>query len=217
MESWIFEKSKVTQRIGIYLAYIMQVLIGIYTIYSIYIGFWVMVIWGFFAIFLTFTPLMIKRRFKVTLPWELNFLIVLSLFLHMGGSVQGWYVNFPFYDKIAHFITSITIAILGFVAAVIVDQYTEIEMNEYMIVFIIVIFTMAIGAFWEISEYWYDLLFGGNMQKGLEDTMWDLMFDLAGGIIIAGLGWGYLKKMPQERFVEELVREDEKTEKENSD
>ncbi len=212
MDSWIFEDNKLTRKIGIYLAYIMQILMVVLTIYSAYIGFWVMVFWGAFATVLAFAPQMIKRRFKVTLPWELNFLIILSLFLHLGGIVRDWYYIIPLYDKMAHFIASATIAILGFVAAVIIDQYTEIDMNEYMIVFIIIIFTVAIGTFWEISEFVYDYFTGAGMQKSLNDTMWDLIFDVAGGVIIAFFGWGYLKKMPKERFVKELVSNDEEIE-----
>ncbi len=216
MDSWIIPESKLTRKIGIYLSYIMQILMVVLTIYSAYIGFWVMVFWGAFATVLTFAPQMIKRRFKVTLPWELNFLIILSLFLHLGGIVRDWYYIIPLYDKMAHFIASATIAILGFVAAVIVDQYTDIDMNEYMIVFIIIIFTVAIGTFWEISEFVYDSLTGAGMQKSLNDTMWDLIFDVAGGVIIAFFGWGYLKKMPKERFVKELVDNDE-YEEDNTD
>ena len=216
MDSWLIPDSKVTRKIGIYLSYIMQILMVVLTIYSAYIGFWVMVFWGAFATVLTFSPQMIKRRFKVTLPWELNFLIILSLFLHLGGIVRDWYYIIPLYDKMAHFIASATIAILGFVAAVIVDQYTEIDMNEYMIVFIIIIFTVAIGTFWEISEFVYDYFTGAGMQKSLDDTMWDLIFDVAGGVIIAFFGYGYLKKMPKERFVKELVGDDDDA-KENTD
>lgn len=212
MDSWIIPNSKMTRKIGIYLSYIMQILMGVLTIYSIYIGFWVMVFWGAFAIVLTFTPQMIKRRFKVTLPWELNFLIILSLFLHVGGIIRDWYYIIPLYDKMAHFIASSTIAILGFVAVVVIDQYTEINMNEIMIVFIIIIFTVAIGTFWEITEFIYDFFTGAGMQKSLNDTMWDLIFDVAGGVIIAFLGWGYLKKMPKERFVKELVEENNEEE-----
>jgi uncharacterized membrane protein YjdF len=142
----------------------------------------------------------------VTLPWELNLLIVLCLFLHVGGSVRGWYhLFYPFYDKVVHLASSITIAVLGFVAVVIMDQYTAIKMNRPMIVVFVIIFTMAIGSFWEISEFVYDNLFGTQLQIDLEDTMYDLIFDLVGGIIIGLLGDIYLKRMPKERFVRNFL------------
>ena len=196
------------EKIGIYLAYLMQMLIVVYAVYSVYIKDYIWAVWGLFALILTLTPLMLKRRFHVTLPWELNFLIVLSLYLSVSGNVQGWYYHFyPFYDKVAHLVSSITIAVLGFVAAVIMDRYTEIKMNRPMIVFFIIIFTMAIGSFWEITEFVSDNLFGTQLQPSLGDTMHDLIFDLAGGIIIGVLGDVYLKRMPKERFFSDFLNE----------
>ena len=194
------------EKIGVYLAYLMQMLIVVYAVYSLHIGDYVWAVWGLFALILTLTPLMLKRRFHVTLPWELNFLIVLSLYLSVSGRVLGWYhLFYPFYDKIAHLVSSITIAVLGFVAAVIMDQYTEIKMNRSLIVFFVIIFTMSLGAFWEITEFLSDNLFGTQLQVGLGDTMYDLIFDLMGGIIIGVLGDIYLKRTPKERFVRDFL------------
>jgi uncharacterized membrane protein YjdF len=194
------------EKIGIYFAYLMQMLIVVYAVYSLYIKDYIWAIWGLFALILTLTPLMLKRRFHVTLPWELNFLIVLSLYLSVGGNVRGWYYLFyPFYDKVAHLVSSITVAVLGFVAAVIMDRYTEIKLNRPMIVFFVIIFTMSLGAFWEITEFLSDNLFGTQLQVGLGDTMYDLIFDLAGGIIIGVLGDVYLKRTPKERFFSDFL------------
>jgi uncharacterized membrane protein YjdF len=194
------------EKIGIYFAYLMQMLIVVYAVYSLYIKDYIWAIWGLFALILTLTPLMLKRRFHVTLPWELNFLIVLSLYLSVGGNVRGWYhLFYPFYDKVAHLVSSITVAVLGFVAAVIMDRYTEIKLNRPMIVFFVIIFTMSLGAFWEITEFLSDNLFGTQLQVGLGDTMYDLIFDLAGGIIIGVLGDVYLKRTPKERFFSDFL------------
>jgi len=194
------------EKIGVYLAYLMQMLIVVYAVYSLHIGDYVWAIWGLFACILTLMPLMLKRRFHVTLPWELNFLIVLSLYLSISGNVRGWYhLFYPFYDKIAHLVSSITIAVLGFVAAVIMDQYTEIKMNRPLIVFFVIIFTMSLGAFWEITEFLSDNLFGTQLQVGLGDTMYDMIFDLVGGIIIGVIGDIYLKRTPKERFVRDFL------------
>ncbi len=194
------------EKIGIYFAYLMQMLIAVYAVYSLHIGDYVWAVWGLFAFILTLTPVMLKRRFHVALPWELNFLIVLSLYLPVSGNVLGWYhLFYPFYDKIAHLVSSITLAVLGFVAAVIMDRYTEIKMNRPLIVFFVIIFTMALGAFWEITEFLSDNLFGTQLQVCLGDTMYDLIFDFVGGIIIGLLGDIYLKRTPKERFVRDFL------------
>jgi hypothetical protein len=53
---------------------------------------------------------------------------------------------------------------------------------------------LSIGALWEIFEFLMDSLFGLNMQKsGLIDTMWDLIVDALGALVISILGYLYLK------------------------
>jgi hypothetical protein len=57
----------------------------------------------------------------------------------------------------------------------------------------ILLFTLGLGAFWEIIEFIEDHYFGMHTQGSptmlpLPDTMWDLISDGAGGVIAAVLG-----------------------------
>lgn len=141
----------------------------------------------------------------MNLPWELNFLLALVLFLHVAGHVSGLYSFFaPVYDKIHHFLSAALVAMLGFVSVAILEYYTEIKMGRHMIVFFIIILAVAIGAFAEMIEFLQDLILGTSYQPGLEDTMIDLIADTLGGIIIAVPGYFYLKHVPPERFVEKM-------------
>lgn len=50
---------------------------------------------------------------------------------------------------------------------------------------------LAFGALWEIFEFGVDQLLNGNLQRGsLRDTMWDLMVDAIGALIMARVGIG---------------------------
>jgi uncharacterized membrane protein YjdF len=106
---------------------------------------------------------------------------------------------YPYYDKIAHFIASITIALLGFLAVIIMMRVSScLQLERWQIFFFIVIFTLAFGAIWEIWEFTLDTFFGSYLTKPLQqgntDTMLDLIADLAGGLMVAILGTHYLKK-----------------------
>lgn len=68
-------------------------------------------------------------------------------------------------------------------------------------------FALGVGALWEIFEFTMDSLFGMNMQKpmlgdpsGLTDTMWDLIVDATGALVISVLGWRYLKNLTNAPF-----------------
>jgi|GEM_PF-2312983 hypothetical protein len=140
----------------------------------------------FLGFFLTCIPYIIERRVGVTLPWEANFLIAFSVFLHVAGYSHYLYAAlYPYYDKFAHFISSITVAILAFVSILLIYRFSCTKLHRWQIFFyIVIIFTMAIGAFWEIYEYLVDLFFESflikPLQHGLDDTMIDLIMDLLG-------------------------------------
>jgi hypothetical protein len=74
------------------------------------------------------------------------------------------------------------------------------------------VFSMAVGALWEVFEFAMDQTFGLQMQKprlgdpsGLTDTMWDLAFDAIGAVIISIFGWWYMIR-GQRSFIEDWIR-----------
>ena len=68
------------------------------------------------------------------------------------------------------------------------------------------VFALGLGALWEICEFAMDSIFGLNMQKsGLVDTMWDLIVDTVGALVIALLGFAYLSRARNVSFLERWV------------
>jgi len=184
---------------GIYLALAMQGLILLEGIFGLFMRDPSIIVTAFIGLFLTCIPYLIGRRIQVTLPWEVNFLIAFAVFLHVAGYSQQLYIFlYPYYDKFAHFVSSITVAVLAFVSILLINRFSCTKLARWQIFFYIVIFTMAIGAFWEIYEYLMDTFLGSyltkHLQHGLDDTMIDLIIDLLGGIVVGFFGTWYIQK-----------------------
>ncbi len=47
-----------------------------------------------------------------------------------------------------------------------------------------IIFMLSIGLIWEFYEFFGDTFFGTNMQPNLEDTIYDMIFNVFGTLII---------------------------------
>jgi len=157
-----------------------------------------------FGFFLVNIPGFLRRREIVVLPWELVLWIFIVIFLHNLGLSLKFYDYIWWWDKLTHFLSTALIADFGFIGIVIADKYIQsIYLPPKFLPFFIIIFVMAMGVFWEIIEYLFDLLFGTRMQYSLPDTIMDLVFDLLGAVTIAVLGPLYLKK----RSVDDLIRE----------
>lgn len=195
---------------GVYLAWAMQCLILVQGLFGIIIQNPSIILTAGIGFFLTCIPYLVERKVNVTLPWEVNFLIAFAVFLHIAGYAQGLYILlYPYYDKIAHFISSITVAVLAFVSILLINRFSCTKLARWQIFFYIVIFTMAIGAFWEIYEYLMDTFFVSfltkPLQHGLDDTMIDLIFDLIGALVVASFGTWYIEKKTLDELTNPMV------------
>ena len=192
---------------GAFLAYFVQFLILLTVFYSIFIGDFSLAGLAIIALLITIVPYVIRGKdgMRVCLPWGVNLLIALSLFLHVAGYAGEYYETyFPYYDKIAHIISSSTIAILGFVLVLLVDRLNDLGLRRWMIAVLILSITMSMGAIWEIYEFAADQILGTRLQYGLTDTMLDLIFDLLGAILVAAFGSLYLRRITKEELTRRL-------------
>jgi len=151
-------------------------------------------LWGFACIigfFISISPVIIKRNLNFSIPWIIDFLLAFAISLHIWGGVLNLY-SIPLYDKFAHFLASGIIAFLALVIMYVLDTFsTRIHMDFVFLTIFIIIFTIAIGALWEIAEFISDQIFSHGLpvaQISLHDTMTDLIADTFAGILIGIIG-----------------------------
>ncbi|NWO04180.1 MAG: hypothetical protein HLX50_00315 [Alteromonadaceae bacterium] len=166
-------------------------------------------------ILITFFPVLFERRFRIHIPPELQLaaigFVFASLFL---GEVHGYYTRFWWWDILLHTSSGFLLGILGFLLVHIMNETEKLQlhMKAGFVAFFAFLFALGMGALWEIFEFTMDSLFGMNMQKpmlddpsGLTDTMWDLIVDALGALIVSFLGWRYLKNPEQRSFLERWI------------
>jgi len=172
---------------------------------------WVVLFVSTLTLFLTFLPAIIERNYKVFLPAEFEFGMIIfiyaSLFL---GEVHGYYTRFWWWDIILHTSSGIVLGLMGFLVLFTLYEEGKIKAKPITIAVFSFSFALAIGAVWEIFEFGMDNIFGMNMQKsGLIDTMWDLIVDAIGALLASILGFFYLKGETRlfMRFINKFVEE----------
>ena len=147
---------------------------------------------------LTFTPAIIRRNYKVFLPVEFDFITILFVFLAVFlGEIESYYYRFWWWDTVLHTSSGFLIGIAGFLLLYLLNSERKIHqrMSPLFISLFAFAFALALGTLWEIFEFSMDQFFQLNMQKGgLVDTMWDLIVDTLGAVVISVLGYFYLKK-----------------------
>ncbi len=195
---------------GLYLAYLFQFLIAANVLIAFSLGDYSQVFGGILALGLTMVPAVITRRWRITLPWQVSLLIALSLYLHIAGGILGYYeIYYPYYDKVAHLVSGITVSVLAFVVVLLLDRFGRLNLSRWMIVGFIIISAMAMEGFWEIYEWVFDTFLGTNLQHGLDDTMLDMIFVLIGAIGVALAGNRHLSEFSKEELAGRIVAPEE--------
>jgi hypothetical protein len=164
---------------------------------------------------LTLAPVTLRSKLPVKIPSEFQILAIgfvfASLFL---GEIQSYYQLLWWWDASLHASSGLMFGIVGFLLVYVLNENERIDINlrpRFLALFAFV-FSMAVGALWEVFEFAMDQAFGLQMQKprlgdpsGLTDTMWDLAFDAIGAVIISTFGWWYLIR-GQRSFIEDWIR-----------
>jgi len=152
---------------------------------------WLWVFACLFAFLISISPIIIKRNANFSVHWLIEFLLVFTISLHVWGGVLNLY-SYPFYDKIAHFIASAVVAFFALIIVYVLDVFSpRVHMDLVTLGFFITIFTIAMGAVWEIAEFTTDTLFSGGKpvaQISLKNTMWDMIADTFAGILVGIAG-----------------------------
>lgn len=152
----------------------------------------------------TLLPLLLRDRLSVRMPYAFQILAVVFVFAALYlGSMQRFYVMFPWWDSILHFSSGLLLGILGLMLIYLLNEDRRIDLSVkplFMAVFSFT-FALALGALWEIVEFLMDVMLGTTMQtptpgdpSGLTDTMIDLILDATGGLLVAIYGFVYVRQ-----------------------
>ena len=172
-------------------SYLMKCVMIVLGVYSIRIHDWLWMFASFSGFILSMAPNIIEKRFDIRIPLLLDLAITLVILFHVGGGVLKMYWTIPFYDKISHFFTSALIAFIALTTVYLLDEYwLGLHTDLRGMIFVTIIFTMAVGVTWEIGEFGIDQFFGTHEQRDLYDTMTDLIVDTIAGVVVAVSG-GY--------------------------
>lgn len=193
----------------------MLLLMSVEGAYLLYSGRWLSLFLVLLIIFTLLAPILFRNQLNVIVPAEFHISAVLfSIAALYLGEVQEFYQRLWWWDMALHGTAGLLMGIIGFLMVYILNETDRVRLNmtSGFIAFFAFLFAISIGTFWEIFEFSMDQLFQMNMQKpmfgdpsGLTDTMWDMIVNAAGALIISLSGWWYLKT-GQSFFVDEWIR-----------
>ncbi|MBK7583251.1 MAG: hypothetical protein IPI67_24040 [Myxococcales bacterium] len=112
--------------------------------------------------------------------------------------MAGLYAGTIWFDKVLHFGNSLLVGLLAFLIVYALHFTGRLQISSVANAVVILLLALGMGALWEIAEYVADLAFhqgsqGSPAMNPLDDTMWDLILDGAGGALGGLLGSVYMR------------------------
>jgi hypothetical protein len=157
---------------------------------------------------ITLVPYAIERRHEVVFEAPVYFAIFTAVYLHGMGDILGLYDRLhPVFDKITHITSASIITVLGLVLVLLLDRYNRTRLEGRIIFVAIVTLTVTLGVIWEVMEFAVDQAFSIGLQRGLDDTIFDLCFDFVGALVAGTTGYLYMVNLPRKQLEARFFRE----------
>ncbi len=177
-------------------------------------GLWVSSVWLLAIMVVTGAPALLGHRLPVRIPADYELLTILFVFGALFlGEFRSYYERFWWWDIALHASSGLLLGILGFLLVYVLneDKRIDLHMRPGFVALFAFVFAVAVGTLWEIFEFAVDQIAGTTMQKpmlgdpsGLTDTMWDLIVDALGALVISAFGWWHMKRK-QRSFVDSWI------------
>lgn len=146
---------------------------------------------------LALIPDFVRYRYDVPRQPAVAFLVATAPFLHAVGAL-GPYRRVPAFDQVAHAVSAVLVAGLGYVVVRVVDaEYDDVVIPPPLTAVFVLVFATAFGVAWEILEFatgLFSAVVGGEpllAQYGPQDVVLDLLFNTLGAVVVAVWGTSY--------------------------
>lgn len=157
----------------------------------------------------------LRWRYQIQVPAVVLLLAFAAVGIDTAGNYFRWYQQLPWpiaYDVLAHATIPalLTPALIWLLRAWLEKLGYRLPLS--VLAFFAANMSFALAAFYEITEMWDDLYFGGQRIKSIFDTPRDLQFDLiasAGGaaltyVVMKGIELGWRRAASEKRAAAEM-------------
>ncbi len=113
-------------------------------------------------------PLFVDKRLNVSLPKELEAIILMFIFsAEILGEIGSFYTHIPWWDTMLHTLNGFLMAAIGFALIDILNNSPKfhITMSPMFVAFVAFCFSMTVGVVWEFFEFFMDYFTLTDMQK----------------------------------------------------
>lgn len=120
------------------------------------------------TLILFYIPVVVDRTFNVSLPKELEVIILLFVFAaEILGEIGSFYTHIPWWDTMLHTVNGFLMAAIGFAMIDILNNSPKFHfsLSPVFVAFVAFCFSTTVGVLWEFFEFSMDTFTLSDMQK----------------------------------------------------
>ena len=160
-------------------------------------------------------PFILSLLFKILKLKMTDRIFILNLLFCFLASIVGSTLSgyeYPYYDKVIHFISGLIICICGYLLFCIIKKVKRIkEPSDMTLMYIFMnTFNLAVAVLWEFYEYMTLIFFNydciNHYTTGVHDSITDMLCAFGGGIIITLLVY-HSYKYQKPNFITKIYEE----------
>ncbi|WP_267641234.1 hypothetical protein [Haloarchaeobius amylolyticus] len=156
------------------------------------------------ALGVTFLPAVLERDLRIELDPRFSVYLGFAVFLHAVGMFQ-FYDEVWWWDHLTHTLSASIVAVVGYATVWAIDSHSDrLYLPRPFVMVFVLAFTLAMGVFWEVLEFvGRELAIALDLDPvlvlyGLDDTMLDLVFNLAGALVVTLFGTDAVREQGEE-------------------
>ncbi len=170
-------------RYAVIISRVLQVFILIIVIYGFYIGRSTVIGWSIFSFIFAISPDILRINVNEKAPSIIYIWFAIVTFTYAFGRPMGFYRLFVWWAEVTHFLAGSLVAILVFSFLVYINRISQnLHIPYHLILLIPILSVFTVGVVWEISEFYFDIIFDRRIQSGLDDTVLDIFSNFLGSL-----------------------------------
>jgi hypothetical protein len=191
---------------------IMRFLVFVAAGVFLYDGDWESSLGALLILALMLAPAVARRRYRVHVPFAMDFGVVFFVFTTLFlGHLLRFYDIYPLWDKFLHFQSGLILSVTGFFLVYVLNESesTSLDLSPAFVALFAVTFSVTVGVVWEMIEFAGDGFSTAGYWQGMSgsnaDTMWDLIADTGGSLVVSFAGWIWMHRYKKIPFAPKMV------------
>ncbi|RMD66190.1 ATP-binding protein [Candidatus Pacearchaeota archaeon] len=177
---------------------ILLSLIRVFLVFTFFLGVYqnrkLVMLFSILGLAATFAPRALESLFNIRIPAQTELLVLLFVYgILIWSDARGYFSSVWWWDISLNIITAIALGFVGLTFLYVLSKEGIINASPLVISVLAFCFSLSVGTAWEVLEFALDSIFGFALQRGLQDTMKDLLSNLAGSAIVAVSGYFYMR------------------------